>query len=233
MRQFWDERARENALFFVDNRLAYTDPDAERFWAEGESGLNDALTEMGVAVRPSDTVIDIGCGVGRLTRPLAAQAASVIAVDVSNEMLSRAKELNPELDNVEWLLGDGTSLAGIDDAGSDACVSIVVFQHIPDAEITLGYIREIGRVLKPGGWAAIQFSNDPDIHKPRKPPLGERLKTLFARSPSGQDHPAWLGSWIDLDDLARAAKDGGLSVEKTWGEGSLFCRVRLRKPEAP
>jgi SAM-dependent methyltransferase len=233
MRQFWDERAKEDALFFVDNRMTYRDPDVERFWREGESGLRDALAEMEVSIRPSDVVLDIGCGVGRLTRPLAAQAARVVALDVSEEMLTRARELNTELDNVEWRLGDGTTLAGIGDASIDACVSIVVFQHIPDARITLGYVREIGRVLKDGGWAAIQFSNDPEIHRPRRLPLKARVRALLGRSPGGQDHPAWLGSCVELADLEGAAAEGGLAVERTWDEGSLFCRMRLRKGAAP
>ena len=232
MRQFWDERAKENALFFVDNRVAYGDPDVEKFWSEGETNLRDAMAEMEVSVEPSDVLLDIGCGVGRLTRPLAAQAERVIAIDVSEEMLSRARELNPELGNVEWMLGDGTSLAGIGDATIDGCVSIVVFQHIPDAQITLGYVREIGRVLKDGGWAAIQFSNDPEIHRPVRLPLKARVRALLGRSPGGQDHPAWLGSYVELPDLERAAAEGGLTVERTWGEGSLFCRVRLRKAAA-
>jgi SAM-dependent methyltransferase len=233
MRQFWDERARENALFFVDTRMAYADPDEARFWAEGESGMAHVLDEAGVEIRSSDTVVDIGCGVGRLTRPLAARAGRVLAVDVSEEMLTRARELNPQLENVQWVLGDGRSLTGIPDAAADGCVSIVVFQHIPEAAITLGYVREIGRVLKPGGWATIQVSNDPDVHKGGKRSLGQRLRALVGRAPRGQDHAAWLGSSIELDDLARAAADGGLSVENTWDEGSLFCRVLLRKGTAP
>ena len=33
--EFWDERAREDAFYFVDSRLDYGDPDVERFWAGG------------------------------------------------------------------------------------------------------------------------------------------------------------------------------------------------------
>ena len=95
--------------------------------------------------------------------------SDVLALDISPEMLERARELNPDANNVEWLLGDGTSLAGVQDASVDACVSQVVLQHVPDSAITLGYVREIGRVLKPGGWAAIQVSNDAEAHRRRAP----------------------------------------------------------------
>jgi SAM-dependent methyltransferase len=105
--RFWDERAREQALFFVDNTVDYRHPDVERFWAGGEEVLRTILDELGLAIRPDETVVEIGCGVGRMTRALAARAAQVTALDVSAEMLARAQELNPGLRNVRWLHGDG------------------------------------------------------------------------------------------------------------------------------
>ena len=169
MRDFWDDRAREDALFFVDNRRGYGEAGEEDFWAGGEEGLEQLLAIFGMEIQPSDVVLDIGCGVGRFTRALAQRAQRVISLDVSEEMLEKARELNPQLDNVDWVLGDGRSLAGVDDQAVDVCVSHVVFQHIPDPRITLGYIEEVGRVLKPKGWALIQVSNDPQAHRPRAP----------------------------------------------------------------
>jgi len=229
MRRFWDQRARENALYFVDSRVAYDDPDVDRFWADGEAVVESLSREMGFRIEPTDTLLDIGCGVGRMTRPLAARAGSVVGLDVSQEMLARARELNPGLDNAEWVLGDGTSLAGIEDASLDGCFSIVVFQHMPDPALTLGYVREIGRVLKPGGWAAIQVSNDPTVHRSAGTPLGWRLRALLGRAPRGQGNPAWLGSSVELPELGAAASEAGLAVRGTWGEGTLFCRVMLQK----
>jgi SAM-dependent methyltransferase len=228
MRSFWDERAREDAIYFVDNRQEYGEPDLERFFAEGERALDGFFEDVGVSVRPQDAVIDIGCGVGRLTRAIASRAARVVAIDVSQEMLDRAGELNSDLATVEWRLGDGSSLTGVEDGSADACVSAVVFQHLPDADITLGYIREIGRVLRPGGWAAIQFSNDPGVHQRRLFPR-VTVRGLLRRGPRGQRNRSWLGSALSLDDLRRAAAEGGLDVEKVTGEGTLFCCARLRK----
>src|SRR3712207_3163564 len=122
MRRFWDERAREDAFHFVDNREPYKAADEERFWREGERDLDTLLSTLGLAVRQDDHVLDLGCGVGRLTRVLAACAAHVTALDVSPAMLARAQELNPRLANVTWLLGDGESLAGLADASVDAAV---------------------------------------------------------------------------------------------------------------
>jgi len=222
MREFWDARAKEDAFFFVDNRLHYGDPDLTRFWAGGVEVVEKALEFMGAAIEPGDVVVEIGCGVGRLTRPLAERAATVRAVDVSAEMLAQARELSPGLENVEWILGDGRTLAGIGDASADACFSWVVFQHIPDPEVTFGYVREIGRVLRAGGWAIFQVSDHPPTHAPRPAP-GEK------GGPQGQDHPAWLGSAIDLGRLREVADAAGMDAEKIVGEGTQHCLALLRR----
>ena len=229
MRRFWDLRAREDAFYFVDNRLRYRDPDLDEFWAGGREVMEFLDRDLGVRVRPSDTALDIGCGVGRITRVLAESAERVIALDVSPEMLERARQLHPDADNVEWLLGDGTSLAGVGDGDVDACISQVVLQHVPDPSITLGYVSEIARVLAPGGWAAIQVSNDPDVHRPRAS-LAWRMRAAVGLAPRGQRHEAWLGSSVDLEDLRKAAAGGGVELERIQGEGTLFCQVLLRKP---
>ncbi len=229
MGEFWDARAREDAFFFVDNRLEYRNPDVEAFWAEGRTDLDGLLGSLAVAPAEGETVVEIGCGLGRLTRALVARGARVIAVDVSAEMLAQARELNAHLDGVTWVHGDGASLAGVADASADAVVSHVVFQHIPDPQITLGYVREMGRVLRPGGWAAFQISNDASIHEPRGLSLRERAKVALKRRPQGSEDPAWRGSAVELDELKEACAQAELTVERVTGEGTQYCCVGLRR----
>jgi SAM-dependent methyltransferase len=121
---------------------------------------------------------------------------------------------------VSWVLGDGTTLDAVDPGSIDLVVSHVVFQHIPDPAVTLGYVREIGRVLRTGGWAVFQVSNDPSIHKPQ--PVG-----MLGRigKPKGREDPAWVGSAVELGDLRQAVADGGMTIEKITGEGTQFCLV--------
>jgi SAM-dependent methyltransferase len=229
MRRFWNARAREDAFYFVDTRQRYRAPDADRFWDSAEL-VDYVLGGLGVQLAATDTVLEIGCGIGRITRPLAERAGRVVALDVSDEMLARAQELNPQLGRVQWMLGDGTTLNGIESDSIDACLSVVVLQHVPDPEITFGYVRELGRVLTPGGWAALQVSNDPAIHRPRDG-LIARGKALAGLSPKGQRHPAWLGSHIELDQLRGVSQSSGTALERVWGEGSQYCQVLLRKPQ--
>jgi ubiquinone/menaquinone biosynthesis C-methylase UbiE len=230
--EYWDRRAREDALYFIDNRLEYGNADQDRFWAGGVADLDKLLAILGVAVGSGEVVVDVGCGVGRLTRPLAARAKEVLALDVSSEMVARAREYNPELSNVQWLVGDGSSLAPIADATADACVSHVVFQHISDPEVTLGYVREMGRVLRAGGWAAFQVSNNPSMHRAPPGGLRQRVRAVLGLAPKGQRDPAWFGSGVELDALRSAADDGGLELERIEGEGTQYCLVLARRRRA-
>jgi SAM-dependent methyltransferase len=233
MRRFWDRAARENPFYFVDNRTDYRAPDVDAFWREGQVVLDGLLGDLDVQLRPTDMVVEIGCGVGRMTRVLGARAREVVALDVSERMLELAREYNPELHNVRWLLGDGTSLAGVADASADVCVSHVVFQHIPDPAVTLRYVREMGRVLRAGGWAAFQVSNDPKMHHRRAGIIRQRLLPLLGRAPSGQDRPEWLGSSIELHELRTAAADGGLELSRVRRAGTQWCEVLARKLLSP
>jgi SAM-dependent methyltransferase len=228
--RFWDNRADEDAMYFVDNRLEYGNPDTERFWADGLEDLDKLLQALSAELEPTDEVVEIGCGIGRLTRGLAARASSVRALDVSARMIEGAKRHNPSLDNVEWLVGDGESLAGIESDSADAVVSHVVFQHIPDARITLGYVREIGRVLRAGGWTAFHISNDPGVHRPRSRAARVRsaLGGLLGRNRDWQVDPHWLGSHVEIPDLRATADEAGMDVERLVGEGTQYCGVLLR-----
>lgn len=230
MERFWDARAREDAYWFVDSRLEYGSPDEAAFWRGGEESLDRLLEVLGAHLEADQFALDIGCGIGRLTRPLAARTARVIGLDVSSEMLSEARRLNAGLDNVEWVHGDGVSLQPVADATVDVCISHVVFRHIPDPQITLGYIRDMGRVLRPGGVAAFELSNDPEPHR-RRPArdVRSRVAARLGRRPHGIADEAWLGSFVDLNEIAKVAAEGGLNVEATYGEGTEFCAVLLRR----
>src|SRR3712207_56898 len=135
MRRFWDARAREDAFHFVDNRQPYKAADPERFWREGERDLDTLLSTVGVTVRQH-----------------------VVVLDLSPEMLRRAHEHNDSWNNLPWLPGAGRSPAGSEHASVDGAASHVGFQPIPDRRVTLGYVEELGRVLKRGAWAAFGVS---------------------------------------------------------------------------
>lgn len=230
MERYWDRCAREDPFYYVDDRQRFRHTDFDAFWHDGAQDLAEILELLDVRLTSEEDVVEIGCGIGRLTRVLASSARSVHAIDISREMLSRARTHNPDLSNVHWIHGDGESLDPLPDGAFDACVSHVVFQHIPNPQITLGYIREIGRVLRAGGWAAFQISNDPRIHTATgaSARLRDRLRARTGRGPRRSD-PAWVGSAVRLEDLERAANDGRLDLERIENAGTQHCIVLARR----
>jgi cyclopropane fatty-acyl-phospholipid synthase-like methyltransferase len=77
---FWDSAARDNAAWYV--ATGYTVEDSG-FFAQAAAETDRYLAFCDVAIRPDDTILEIGCGVGRMTHRLAELAARVIAADVS------------------------------------------------------------------------------------------------------------------------------------------------------
>ena len=234
MRAYWDAKARENPMWFIHSQLDYADPDADAFWRSGEEALEGTLTTVGAWFAPTERVLEIGCGIGRMTRAIAARAGSVVALDVSSEMIARARVELADLPDVELVVGSGHDLDGLADAAFDAVYSFVVFQHIPDPAVTCAYITEIGRVLRPGGWTVFQVSEEPAVHDRSRWAPGERSVRAFlarrrGRRAGGCLAPEWLGSALSHADLLGALARGGLELVTTSGEGTQFCIVHARR----
>src|SRR5215469_15575533 len=138
MRRDWDERARENARYYVNT--ARTDWTDEDFFASGEQQIaEDILTDMGNICQGKDPkqmrVLEIGCGAGRITRSLAKLFGEVHAVDISPEMVGAARKAVASFPNAHVYQNNGCDLAVIPDVRFDFAYSIIVFQHIPNREI--------------------------------------------------------------------------------------------------
>src|SRR4051812_11975745 len=105
-----------------------------------------------LALLPRDFVVaDLGCGTGQVSASLAPHVRQVIAVDNSPAMLKAARKNAGELANVELRRGELSALP-IEDAACDAALLLLVLSYVPDPTIAL---REMSRILKPGGKAVI------------------------------------------------------------------------------
>jgi ubiquinone/menaquinone biosynthesis C-methylase UbiE len=153
----------------------------------------------------------------------------VYGLDVSAEMLALAARYNSDLTNVEWIQGKGSDLSPIQDACVDGCFSHVVFQHIPDPDTTLNYVREMSRVLRPRGWCLFQVSTDPGVHRPHMTLKG-RVKHLLT-SKRGRRDRHWWGSAIDPADLRAVANETDLEVLKLLDLGTQYTTVLAQRSE--
>jgi ArsR family transcriptional regulator len=105
-----------------------------------------------LALLPADAVIaDLGCGSGAVSEMVAPFVRQVIAVDNSPAMLKAARKRLEGVGNVDVRRGDLTSLPIEDDACS-AVVCMLVLTYLTDVGAAL---REMRRVLRPGGRAII------------------------------------------------------------------------------
>jgi SAM-dependent methyltransferase len=105
--------------------------------------------------------LEIGCGPGRVMRPMARHFAELHGVDVSDEMITLAREKLRHVSNTFPRTTDGATLSGYADESMDFVYSYAVFQHIPSREVVFEYFREIHRVLRTGGFARLQLSGLP------------------------------------------------------------------------
>jgi SAM-dependent methyltransferase len=153
-RSYWDRAARENAAWYVATGYQ---SESDAFFAQGGVEVLTFLEFCGVSVGADDTVVEIGCGVGRMTRKLTEMARQVLAADVSEEMLERCARNLADKPNVSCLLlpGDGR-LEGIAGGSVDLVFSYITLQHVPSHHVQCLYLGESARVLRPGGHIAVQ-----------------------------------------------------------------------------
>jgi SAM-dependent methyltransferase len=154
MREEWDRRARENARHYVaTDKLDWSDQ--EYFESGRENVRREILTDMGNICQGKDpkqmTVLEIGCGSGRITRALSEIFGEVYAVDISGEMIRQARQSLADRPNAHVCQNSGADLSVLGDVRVDFAFSFIVFQHIPSREVIRNYVREVHRLLRPGG----------------------------------------------------------------------------------
>jgi SAM-dependent methyltransferase len=138
----------------------FTESARQEFFATGERYMGSIIgtirQHFEPAFRPT-RALDFGCGVGRLTLPLARCAESVVAVDVSESMMATAAENAKQLgiSNITFLKSDDT-LSRVT-GRFDFVHSFIVFQHIPPTRGYQIFQRQID-MLNDDGIGALHFT---------------------------------------------------------------------------
>lgn len=124
-------------------------------------------------IRPHETLADIGCGVGDLAIALAKFVfdGKVYAVDIDAEALEQAAERAREvrLGNVHTVLSKPTKVP----LDSESLDGVVLASVLHEASRPKSLLKEVSRMLRPGGWAAvIEWAEEGDGDGP---PANKRL----------------------------------------------------------
>ena len=166
MRRDWDERARENARYYVNTQR--DDWSDEQFFESGRRTVaEEILTDMINICQgkpPGEMlVLEIGCGAGRVTRALSEVFGEVHGVDISSEMITKARRALADRPNVRLYQNNGRDLSVLGERQVDFAFSTIVFQHIPSRQIIESYVREVHRLLRPGGLFKFQVQGDASL----------------------------------------------------------------------
>ncbi len=174
-------------------------------------------------LRRGQQVLDLGCGTG-YPAILAAGAVgangSVTGLDISEEMLALARRRARDhgLDNITFRAGDVSTL-GFDAESFDAVLSRFCLMFLPDVPETL---REIARVLKPGGYLAASVWSVPD----KNPFITIPIKVLseFMDVPAPEPGTPGIFQLARAGDLIGMAEKAGL---KGLAEEEVTARSRF------
>ncbi len=148
-------------------------------------------TIEGMSLKPGDRVLDLSCGVGWATRMLAEAVAGeqgmAVGMDVSDEMIARARAASRDVENVLFTIGSADEIPWRDES-FEKTLSIESFYYYHDQEAVL---RELYRVLIPGGSLFILIN----LYKENPYSLGwvERLKV-----------PVHVRSEAEYEEMLRA-----------------------------
>jgi glycosyltransferase involved in cell wall biosynthesis/SAM-dependent methyltransferase len=208
MREDWDARARANARFFIECTHHATE---EEFDRSGEAMLETVLLRD-IALDPRAIVLEIGCGLGRLLKPLVPRARELHGVDVSEGMIAQARERLAAYPTIHLHHGSGRDLGGLGDAYFDFCFSFIVFQHVPDKAIVRTYLAEVSRVLKPGGLVRFQVDGRPYL---------SGADTKFG---------TWEGVAFAESEIRKDLQASGLDILETTGAETQYLIVTARRP---
>lgn len=159
MRSEWNDRALEDAHYYV--AFGRRDQTEEEFFASGADQIRFFETELKRKTPDfwkQAVAIEVGCGPGRLLRPLSRHFRQLHGVDVSDRMIARAKRNLHGIENVTLHVSDGSSLSQFQTGSVDFIYSFAVFQHIPSREVVMNYLEEGARVLTPGGFFVFQVN---------------------------------------------------------------------------
>ncbi len=212
MRADWNARASEDANYYV--AFGRRDQDDEEFFSTAADVLRDLESQL-PRLHGRAKALEIGCGPGRLMRPMSRHFGEIHGVDVSDEMIRLASARLRDTPNAHPHRGSGAGLELFPDNEFDFVYSYAVFQHIPSRDVVFQYLREAYRTLRPGGVLRCQLNGLP---------------------PNARQYDTWSGVRITPGEIAQFTRECGfqlLALDPIWTQYMwMTCRKRNASPSS-
>lgn len=208
----WDLLARVKAHYFIYSSL--TNPNEALYKQSGRRDSNNFILQDRLLKKhltfSKISVLEIGCGNGRMTQFIAPKVRKIFALDISPSMISLAKQRLRHLKNTNFIIGDGQHYP-LKASQIDLVFSFIVFQHFPTKAMVNTNLHEINRVLKKRGLAKVQLRT--------RPAHGGPFKIL----------KWYYGVYYSSSEIRTLAQEHGFKVLKLDDTGKKQLIVWLQK----
>jgi len=164
LRDNWNQFGAEDPLWAIltESSKMNNNWDEKEFFARGEHEINALMRQIDNLKIPlhKGAALDFGCGVGRLTQPLAKRFETAAGVDIAQTMIDQANTYNKYGDNCKYYINTVDNLEIFPDASFDLVYSLITLQHMKPI-YAKKYIEEFIRILKPEGLIVFQVPDAP------------------------------------------------------------------------
>ena len=207
MKKLWDKLAKSNSKYYINSDFGRGITE-EQFMESGLKDYKDLIWDdirlMNRFVCNGSIVVDLGCGIGRITQFMADDFDQVYGVDISGEMIKQAKKRLKGCKNVGLVETDGWTIP-LADNSIDLVFSYLVFQHFKNRKMVEANFKEVYRILKPKGMFKVRIRTD-EVDKDRwwggveytEQSIGKLIKKVgfdLQKSEAVGDYGIWL--WLE------------------------------------
>lgn len=205
----WNELAVEEARYYIMSDFG-RGIDEDKFVNSGKNDykrliVDDELLQEKLQPFVDKKVLEIGCGIGRVSQFIADEFKEVIGLDISDKMIEMGNKRLSKVKNIKLIATDGRTYP-VEDGSVDLVFSFIVFQHMADRETIRKNFEEASRVLKHNGIMKVQLRGVPTIKK------------------------EWFyGPSFDMGQVKKIIKGLPLSIIKTEGENQMYFWLWLKK----
>ena len=162
-KKLWEKLAKENSMYYINSDYG-KGISGEEFERSGYKDFKRLILEDSL-LENRNTILDLGCGTGRITEYMADHFKAVFGTDISREMIKQGIERLENIKNIDLIETDGSTLP-LPDSSIDIVFSYLVFQHMKNRDMVEKNFKEVYRVLMHNGIFKVRIRTDKvDVNK--------------------------------------------------------------------